>query len=195
MVLGGVARFFPIGLYVDHALLEVPMATTDMQLSSNIIVGAYVILFGLGTSIAAYLMRKCVNANNHRNSYRPSRFVLHIVFVENPYPNLQLQNSRSHLKSAAMRPSCSPLSDEESVRDWPNFNTPGRRCLRTVTVYIFIGSIIVSDNVWSKIAGSVVGFIGIAYAALEFIPSIEPPANMRYVCTFPEETLQGRSEG
>ncbi len=29
------------------------------------------------------------------------------------------------------------------------------------------------------IAGSVIGIIGVAYVALEFIPSIEPPANMR----------------
>ena len=29
------------------------------------------------------------------------------------------------------------------------------------------------------IAGSIVGLIGVAYVVLEFIPSIEPPANMR----------------
>jgi hypothetical protein len=29
------------------------------------------------------------------------------------------------------------------------------------------------------VCGSVVGLVGVAYAALEFIPSIEPPANMR----------------
>ena len=33
---------------------------------------------------------------------------------------------------------------------------------------------------WSKyVAGSLVALIGIAYIALEFVPSIEPPANMR----------------
>lgn len=31
----------------------------------------------------------------------------------------------------------------------------------------------------SKIAGGIVGIIGIAYIALEFIPSIEAPGNMR----------------
>jgi hypothetical protein len=30
-----------------------------------------------------------------------------------------------------------------------------------------------------KIFGSLIGFTGIAYAALEFVPSIEPPQNMR----------------
>jgi hypothetical protein len=30
-----------------------------------------------------------------------------------------------------------------------------------------------------KIDGAIVGLIGVAYVALEFIPSIEPPANMR----------------
>ena len=29
------------------------------------------------------------------------------------------------------------------------------------------------------LAGSVVGLIGVGYGVLEFIPSIEPPANMR----------------
>ena len=29
------------------------------------------------------------------------------------------------------------------------------------------------------IFGSLIGFIGLAYVALEFIPSIEPPQNMR----------------
>jgi hypothetical protein len=29
------------------------------------------------------------------------------------------------------------------------------------------------------IAGSVIGIFGVAYVALEFVPSIEPPSNMR----------------
>merc|ERR1712054_630813 len=45
--------------------------------------------------------------------------------------------------------------------------------------YIFIGCLILGDKVLSQIAGGIVGIIGIAYVALEFIPSIEPPANMR----------------
>ncbi|RBQ72850.1 hypothetical protein VDGD_00353 [Verticillium dahliae] len=46
-------------------------------------------------------------------------------------------------------------------------------------VYIFIGSILLSDNVLRIIAGSIVGIIGVSYVVLEFIPQIEPPANMR----------------
>ena len=46
-------------------------------------------------------------------------------------------------------------------------------------VYIFIGSILLHDHVLRIIAGSIVGVIGVGYVALEFIPSIEPPANMR----------------
>lgn len=46
-------------------------------------------------------------------------------------------------------------------------------------VYIFMGSIIVGDNWWKYTAGTIVGIVGIGYAALEFVPSIEPPANMR----------------
>ncbi|KAE8160492.1 Golgi apparatus membrane protein TVP15 [Aspergillus tamarii] len=45
--------------------------------------------------------------------------------------------------------------------------------------YIFVGSILLHDHVLRYIAGSVVGFIGVGYLALEFIPSIEPPSNMR----------------
>lgn len=46
-------------------------------------------------------------------------------------------------------------------------------------VYIFIGSILLHDNALRIIAGSIVGLIGVGYVVLEFIPSIEPPANMR----------------
>ncbi len=53
------------------------------------------------------------------------------------------------------------------------------RILTNTTVYIFLGGLILGGSILSKIAGSVVGFGGIAYVALEFIPSIEPPANMR----------------
>jgi hypothetical protein len=47
--------------------------------------------------------------------------------------------------------------------------------------YIFIGSVIVGERWFRIVPGTIVGIIGVAYAALEFIPSIEPPANMRYV--------------
>lgn len=33
--------------------------------------------------------------------------------------------------------------------------------------------------VLSKIAGGIVGIVGLAYVGLEFVPSIEPPSNMR----------------
>ncbi|KAJ6147966.1 hypothetical protein N7519_005714 [Penicillium mononematosum] len=45
--------------------------------------------------------------------------------------------------------------------------------------YIFIGSILLHDHVLRIIDGSLIAFIGLAYIALEFIPSIEPPSNMR----------------
>jgi len=47
-------------------------------------------------------------------------------------------------------------------------------------VYIFVGSIIVGDNWWKWVAGTIVGIVGIGYIILEYIPSIEPPTNMRY---------------
>ncbi|KAK7418354.1 hypothetical protein QQZ08_001902 [Neonectria magnoliae] len=45
--------------------------------------------------------------------------------------------------------------------------------------YIFIGSLLLGDLFLSKIAGGIVGVTGVAYVALEFVPSIEPPSNMR----------------
>ena len=46
-------------------------------------------------------------------------------------------------------------------------------------VYIFVGSIILEQN-WLRIAaGSIIGLVGLGYTALEFVPSIEPPSNMR----------------
>lgn len=35
------------------------------------------------------------------------------------------------------------------------------------------------DAVLRYVAGSVIGVVGLGYLVLEFIPSIEPPANMR----------------
>lgn len=48
--------------------------------------------------------------------------------------------------------------------------------------YVFIGCILLNDkDVWwlEIISGSVIGLVGIGYVGLEFVPSIEPPANMR----------------
>lgn len=46
-------------------------------------------------------------------------------------------------------------------------------------VYFFIGCVALGEKWYQYIPGSVIAFVGIAYAVLEFIPSIEPPANMR----------------
>ena len=48
-----------------------------------------------------------------------------------------------------------------------------------MAVYIFIGCLLLDEGWLKTIAGSIVGLVGVAYAVLEFIPSIEPPANMR----------------
>ncbi|KAI0014908.1 Golgi apparatus membrane protein TVP15 [Xylariomycetidae sp. FL0641] len=45
--------------------------------------------------------------------------------------------------------------------------------------YVFIGSILLSDHWTRYVAGIVIGAVGLGYCALEFVPSIEPPANMR----------------
>lgn len=54
-----------------------------------------------------------------------------------------------------------------------------RRLTTRTTVYIFVGCIIIGDKWWKIASGALVVLIGIGYVALEFIPSIEPPANMR----------------
>ncbi|KAF2816183.1 COPI associated [Mytilinidion resinicola] len=45
--------------------------------------------------------------------------------------------------------------------------------------YVFIGSVVVGDQWYKYVPGTIVGVAGIAYVVLEYIPSIEPPANMR----------------
>ncbi|KAH0531978.1 hypothetical protein TsFJ059_000733 [Trichoderma semiorbis] len=45
--------------------------------------------------------------------------------------------------------------------------------------YILLGGLILGTRTISYIAGGAVGIIGVGYVALEFIPSIEPPSNMR----------------
>jgi hypothetical protein len=49
----------------------------------------------------------------------------------------------------------------------------------TIIVYFFVGSILLHGSYWRYAAGIIIAVVGIAYAVLEFIPSIEPPANMR----------------
>jgi hypothetical protein len=48
-----------------------------------------------------------------------------------------------------------------------------------LAVYVFIGSILLGDNWYNKVPGAIIGIFGVAYIVLEFIPSIEPPTNMR----------------
>ncbi|KJZ79867.1 hypothetical protein HIM_00581 [Hirsutella minnesotensis 3608] len=60
--------------------------------------------------------------------------------------------------------------------------TPHFSFLSSVEVsvlYIFLGSLLLGNHWLQNIAGGIVGITGVAYAALEFVPAIEPPANMR----------------
>ncbi|RDL39811.1 COPI-coated vesicle protein [Venustampulla echinocandica] len=45
--------------------------------------------------------------------------------------------------------------------------------------YIFVGSILLDSHTTNNIFGAAIGLVGVAYVVLEFIPSIEPPQNMR----------------
>ncbi|OQD76586.1 hypothetical protein PENDEC_c004G06921 [Penicillium decumbens] len=104
MVLGGISQFFPASL-------------------SSIIVGAYVIVFGLVVGGLEFL------PNVPDYAYRYASFL---------------------------------------------FSFLGRGVF-----YIFVGCIILHGHVLREIAASIIGITGIAYLVLEFIPSIEPPSNMR----------------
>ncbi|KAJ5159884.1 uncharacterized protein N7482_006888 [Penicillium canariense] len=104
MVLGGISQFFPPSM-------------------SSIIVGAYVIVFGLVVAGLEFLP----NVPDH--AYRYASFL---------------------------------------------FSFLGRGIF-----YIFVGCILLHDHVLRQIAASIVGITGISYLVLEFIPSIEPPSNMR----------------
>ncbi|EDN03019.1 hypothetical protein I7I51_08068 [Histoplasma capsulatum] len=104
MVLGGISQFFPPTI-------------------SSVVVGVYVILFGL--AVAA------------------------LEFV--PQPPSNLSRYASFL-----------------------FSFLGRGIF-----YIFVGCILLEGKVLRIIAGTIVGVVGLGYVALEFVPSIEPPATMR----------------
>ncbi|CEJ84732.1 hypothetical protein VHEMI03561 [[Torrubiella] hemipterigena] len=45
--------------------------------------------------------------------------------------------------------------------------------------YIFLGGLLFGTTTLSYIAGGIVALVGVAYVGLEFVPSIEPPHNMR----------------
>jgi len=42
-----------------------------------------------------------------------------------------------------------------------------------------MGSILLGDRWFNQVPGAIIGIFGVAYIVLEFIPSIEPPTNMR----------------
>ncbi|KAL0944346.1 COPI associated protein [Colletotrichum truncatum] len=119
MVLGGIAQFFNFSF-------------------QGIIIGAYVIIFGLCKPLCSVL-----------------ETVLPLRNPSNPIIEFQIPPQVSRYASFL-------------------FSFVGRGVF-----YIFIGSILLSDGIFKIIAGSLIGIIGVAYVVLEFVPQIEPPANMR----------------
>uniref|UniRef100_A0A8H7NNE3 Golgi apparatus membrane protein TVP15 n=1 Tax=Bionectria ochroleuca TaxID=29856 RepID=A0A8H7NNE3_BIOOC len=45
--------------------------------------------------------------------------------------------------------------------------------------YLLLSGLLLGGGIIGTIAGIIVGVVGVGYIALEFIPSIEPPSNMR----------------
>jgi|TARA_R110002003_G_scaffold595_7_gene20751 hypothetical protein len=124
--------------------------------SSNIILGVYLIIFGLGETSCGH---------GHRNN---ADVVLGTALLEFQIPQ-QVARYASFMFSFLGRGLCKRTSVD------------GAPLRLTTQVYIFIGSVIVGEKWFRIVPGTLVGIIGIAYAVLEYIPSIEPPANMRYV--------------
>lgn len=73
----------------------------------------------------------------------------------------------------------------------PSCSWESRR-LTSMVVYIFVGSILLDVHTLDIVFGSIIGIIGLAYAVLEFVPSIEPPQNMRYVDHFSPENRRNK---
>ena len=46
-------------------------------------------------------------------------------------------------------------------------------------VYIFVGVLMYDGDTLKYVDGTLIVLIGIAYVVLEFMPSVEPPSNMR----------------
>ena len=76
--------------------------------------------------------------------------------------------------TSPLPPPIASLSLPSPLQDSPRTNQPPHS-----PVYIFIGSVIVGDRWWKYTSGALIGLVGLAYVVLEYIPSIEPPANMR----------------
>jgi hypothetical protein len=54
--------------------------------------------------------------------------------------------------------------------------------------------VLLGKNWYNYIPGTLVALTGLIYVALEYVPSIEPPANMRYVITRRPRVLRLRME-
>ncbi len=49
------------------------------------------------------------------------------------------------------------------------------------TAYLFVGTMLIQKEWTVFVPGFIVAIVGIGYVILEYIPSIEPPENMRDV--------------
>ncbi|CDK29697.1 unnamed protein product [Kuraishia capsulata CBS 1993] len=91
-----------------------------------------------------------------------------------------VSNSRSQPDCTILRRFISPSWEGEYVSIHLEAN--GLCGLNTNTfylVYLFLGTVLVNGNIFGIIGGVIVLLVGAVYVALEFIPSIEPPANMQ----------------
>ncbi|KMW67759.1 COPI-coated vesicle protein, variant [Blastomyces dermatitidis ATCC 18188] len=134
MVLGGVSQFFPPSI-------------------SSVVVGVYVILFGLAVGALEFV----------------------------PHPPSYLSRHASFLFSFIGRGICKLLLPKKSRKVTVSIQRHHNNLTRVnfFSVYIFVGCILIEGKVLRIIAGTIVGVVGLGYVALEFVPSIEPPPTMR----------------
>lgn len=117
------------------------------------------IIFGLGkTGIASQVSNRALMTTSH--SHRPPRYA---STFEHALPFNQL----TLLAEFQIPP---------QVARYASFMFS---FLSRGVFYLFIGCIIIDKSWWKATTGSLIALIGVAYVALEFVPSIEPPANMR----------------
>lgn len=179
-VLGGIAGIFSshFALYVslessairpatsrvsrtrcDDAIALHRWNTANTFCRSAIIVSSYLIIFGLAIALLgmSQLLVRCIALRAKLTRRR----------IPDPSSDLTLRQL--------------PLLLRRSWCLYVFLCPGGLKCesANKLTVYIFIGSLIIGTGILSKIAGTIVGVTGIAYVVLEWVPSIEPPANMR----------------
>lgn len=134
--------------------------------SQNVIIGIYMIVFGLAIALLGMPSSFLIPLRQAR---------LQVILTTTAEFQVPPQVSRyaNFLFSFIGRGVC--------MLQYPALISPillGRP-LTNLTVYILIGGLLLGDKAIANVAGGIVGIAGIGYVGLEFVPLIEPPSSMR----------------